>query len=536
MTALEGPGAQRPRRVAMGRARLFALIGWLFLLGVGASPARSARCNATCRADLALCASTLCAGQTGRARRICRKRCKPAPIRTLAYVLTECGTDAEGLFWGRQELRIRRGDREPVTVMDVALPAPVPEPLGLCRIYGEFRHGLAGVAGGSFARLAVSLDGSAVVFEVNDDLSLVAPGSLPLDKGFFGVRSDGSGLRKLGPPSHHPTFRIIPDRTSRPGFAFGDWEEPAVSPDGRTVAYTDLGPGPDGEEAIQIAALNIVTGKRTLLTRFGLRPSAERSPDPNNPAGPLTGIPRFVDNETILFFTYAGSSIPVGDALFFTVKTDGTDLRSAPLPVALPGSRVVGSFAITGKRTSILSMNMPGIPVGADPTTVGGAISEVFVLDGKDLIQLTRFQSRGTYNGFLGVDRQRAFFIASADPLGTNPSRNCQLFSIDRLGAGLRQITAFDEGRSSVGCGTGPPPGCEVRGIRQDPVTGTIVFYSSCNPFGTNPNGGQLFAVRPDGSGLRQLTHARGFVSEPDGTVAVQLPGPYGYSARLEGY
>jgi hypothetical protein len=450
-------------------------------------------------------------------------------------VLNECRTDAQGLFWGRQELHIRRGDRDPVTVMELVLPAAVPEPLGLCRLYGESRHGLSGVAGGAFARLAVSLDGSAVVFEVNDAFSLVAPGSLPLDKGFFVVRSDGGGLRKLGPPSRHPSFRLIPNDPASPtGFGFGDWEEPAMSPDGHTAAYMDLGPGPDGEEAIQVAALDLVSGERTLLTQLSLRNSAELTPDPNNRAGPLTGIPRFVDNETILFFTYAGSSVPVGDAQSFTVKTDGTDLRRAPLPIALPGSRVVGSFAITGKRTSILTINVPGTPADAD--TPDAAISEVFVLDGKDLIQLTRFQSRSTYNGFLGVDRQRAFFVSSADPLGTNPSRNCQIFSIDRLGAGLRQITAFDEGRSSIGCGTGPPPGCEVRGIRQDPVTGTVVFYSSCDPFGTNPYGGQLFAVRPDGSGLRQLTHARGFVGEPDGTVAVQLPGPYGYSARLEGY
>jgi hypothetical protein len=37
-------------------------------------------------------------------------------------------------------------------------------------------------------------------------------------------------------------------------------------------------------------------------------------------------------------------------------------------------------------------------------------------------------------------------------------------------------------------------------------VTGEIVFYSSCAPFGTNPSGGQMFSMRPDGRRLRQLT------------------------------
>jgi hypothetical protein len=44
----------------------------------------------------------------------------------------------------------------------------------------------------------------------------------------------------------------------------------------------------------------------------------------------------------------------------------------------------------------------------------------------------------------------------------------------------------------------------------------------ACDPLGSNPYGVQMFAMRPDGSGLRQLTAARGLVGEADGTVSVE--------------
>ena len=71
-----------------------------------------------------------------------------------------------------------------------------------------------------------------------------------------------------------------------------------------------------------------------------------------------------------------------------------------------------------------------------------------------------------------------------------------------------------------------------VKDFIQDPVTRTLVFYSSCDPLGTNPFGGQLFAMRPDGSGLRQLTDTPGLVIEADGTVDTTLPGPFWYSGQ----
>jgi hypothetical protein len=39
--------------------------------------------------------------------------------------------------------------------------------------------------------------------------------------------------------------------------------------------------------------------------------------------------------------------------------------------------------------------------------------------------------------------------------------------------------------------------------------------------------------MRPDGTGLRQLTDVAGFTTHPDGSVRVELPLLFAYSATL---
>ena len=56
-----------------------------------------------------------------------------------------------------------------------------------------------------------------------------------------------------------------------------------------------------------------------------------------------------------------------------------------------------------------------------------------------------------------------------------------------------------------------------------------LILSSGCDPLGTNPAGEQLFAVRPDGAGLRQITHARGVVTDTPDVFEVELPGPFAY-------
>ena len=66
----------------------------------------------------------------------------------------------------------------------------------------------------------------------------------------------------------------------------------------------------------------------------------------------------------------------------------------------------------------------------------------------------------------------------------------------------------------------------------QDPVTDAIVFAAPCGGLRDSTFADQLFAVLPDGrSGVRQLTTARGCVTNDDESVTVEMPGPFGYSA-----
>src|SRR5262249_29072182 len=219
---------------------LFAL-----LLVLAAAPRADGACNETCRRDIDRCLATQCAGV---GREACRRRCKTAAIRTLAYVLSECRTDAAGREVGRQELRIRRGDQEPITVAAFDVSEKDLEPLREvsllarprppCAAFGFTRWGGFSVVSYPLQRLGVSPDGSAVVFEVNDEF-LTSPSLSPEQNGMFFVRSDGRGLRRLGPPSHEVSHRQN-EKAIGGSFAFSP--PMFFSPNGRRVAFTDIGP------------------------------------------------------------------------------------------------------------------------------------------------------------------------------------------------------------------------------------------------------------------------------------------------------
>jgi hypothetical protein len=384
---------------------------------------------------------------------------------------------------------------------------------------------------GAFQRLAMSPDGSVLVFEVTDDFS-PAPSDLPPDQeGIFVLRTDGSGLRRIAAASRNECFRYDFDTNTaehEPFFAF--------NADSSRITYTDLGPGPDGD-APQIFTMDLATGTRRQVTHL--------PPAPNAPPGRIpTGYPGFVGRSAIAFHSYANPVIdgeesnPEGQRRVFTVKPpDPNDpeepegLRVIPF-AAEPGGSLLEAFQITGPEPAAR-----GIPMEPPPPSGCCEVWEAFVLDEKRVLQLTHFGSSNTKGTVMSADRQRVIFQSDADPFGTNPCNNNQLFSIDRTGGDLRQLTHFNAGEpSQPGCDGGEPPSkCFIYidvHFAQDPVTGWILFFSNCDPLGSNSSGTQIFAVRPDGTGLRQLTHTRGMVRAPDGTVTVELPGPWASPGR----
>jgi hypothetical protein len=502
----------------------------VLVLGLGPMLAQARpRCAKPCKEETARCTQTRCADMVRETRRACIETCRGiggcAPIRTLAYVVSECRTDSRGFH---QALYVRRGNCAPVNIME--LDAPVELPAENCALYGGYPLGHFSVLAGAFQRLAVSPDGLGVVFEVTEEAALFPHGSLPPEtEGLYFVGADGRDLRRLGPPSGVPLFGVHEDTSSPSGYAYGGLLYPHIdfSLDGRRIIFTDWGPGPAGEPAIQIMALELASGHRRQVTRLPFaRPSLTA------PYEQATSVPRFVRDDTILFVS---SSNPEGlnpEAAydFFTVNTDGSNIREVGTPIASAGSQVdPKKFVIAGGGTNL--MNMAFVDVDGSSFL----FQEVFILDGKRLLQLTSFRRPDTGRRFLTTDRRRVFFVSTADPLGTNPSGNCQLFSVSTLGTHMRQITALGNGEHSVHrCGDfDSPPGCAIQNAYQDPVTREVVFYSNCDPFDTKTFGGQIFAMRPDGTRLRQLTATRGRVFEAGGAVSVELAGPIAYSARL---
>jgi hypothetical protein len=505
-------------------------------------------CNATCERDVARCMVTQC---DGIGRETCQRRCKPAAIRTLAYAQSECREDPSShTYLMHQELRIRRGDREPIAVATFD-SSRVADPLGFCPQWGQGGYGGDSVLAFPLQRLGVSPDGSTIVYEVNDAAPFFPPGPLPPEaNGLFMVRSDGTGGRRLGPPSGDKSFRLGPT-FGKPsidlGLAYTFSPPISFSPDGRRITFTDLGPGPDGQQAVQIAVLDLTTGERRLLTH--LPAGTDPMPFPAYPLGApffLTCCPRFVDNDTIVFQTYTDPEgtrpADLNSLSFFTIGIDGRHLTALPKPTLTPGAQFIPTFGVTGGRINLLRVSLPGTPTGP-PISQSGSIfpiTEIFVRYGKkQLLQLTNYRRQDTFSAFLTPDRKRAVFLASADPVRTNPHGNCQLFSVNVRGGVPRQITHFDLGLPL------PNPGCFLtfgigygayRAVTQDPLTGTIVFDTTLDALKLRPGAGfgtadQIFAIRPDGSGLRQLTEV------PTGThfpttvgLSVEQPGPYAYS------
>jgi hypothetical protein len=463
-----------------------------------------------------------------------------AQVSTLAYVVTRCHEDKGGRNSSfSQTLWIRQGDREPVKIKEFALGQPALG--GLCHKWGQSRAGTVIPLIGAVQRMRFTADGGQFLFELTDDFSVNAH-VIPEDQqGIFAVRSDGTGLRKIAPHSQDPCMlaywpcvfnssaaECASCAAAQSQCFFG------ASPDGSRIAFADLGPSPSGEEASQVFTLDLNTGERQQVTRLPLVPVSPacvgQETDCVFPSKHPITYPYFLGNSTITYQRGRGCSTFGGGT--FTVNADGTEEPKAVPVVALPGGAVVPVFQITGDPYPAVA-TLPGIPENGFSNVAGNVIIEVFVVEPPGtvqlpegrVLQLTNFGRSDTYSPAMSVDWQRVLFNASDDPLGTNPSKQCQIFSIDRLGGDLRQLTFVTaSGGTRRNCEDFTSPGCTMlrRGI--DMITGSVLFSSTCDPVGRNPTGAdQFFAIRPDGSGLVQLIETEGIVRHPDGGIDVEM-------------
>lgn len=446
----------------------------------------------------------------------------PAPIHTLAYVVSECRQpqNGNGPFFERYALVVRDGEHDPVTVAEIPELGPA-YPFNSCRYWSEVPFGGDySMERGGFTKLGVSPDGSTVVFEETDELSTVREfhDFLPPErKGIFSVHADGTGLRPLGPPAREPTHAPLLGGTIFFNIAF--------SPDGRTIAFPDI---PAGEDAGQIFTMDLASGTRTQITHLPLI-----LPTYGTFSLPAVFGPIFLDSETIAFFT-STTTLSVA----YIVKVDGTVIN-APEPAATPGAQIEPRFQITGNRlTAFQSLLRTGSATGP-PIFKGLLPLELFAFDGSNLLQLTNFGRADTgLNGSLvGPDGEHVFFTASANFGTNNSSENCQIFSVDRLGSDLRQLTDFHTTEHSVvGCSSYPSiQACAPFLYAQDAINGTLVFSSGCDLSETHRSSSQIFSVRPDGSGLRQLTTLRGTFTDAEGFFHAELPGPAAYGPYAPG-
>ena len=504
----------------------------IVIAALAAAPVRAdaaPSCAAECISRMAECRASRCNGLSRKAcRDVCRAvtgcRAGGARTRTLASVVTECRT-AGGEWSLKQRLEIKRGDCPPITVMELAGVGTAPDSLGLCELYGRYRFGPASVSVGPFQRIGISPDGTTILFEINAHNAVFAAPAFDVpEEGIFAVRSDGSGLRRLGPGSREKPYKGPVPAAYPPGFNLITVPSFHFDRSGRFVVFGDRGPGLDGTDAGQLVVIDLATGERGQVT--ALVAAAQFPPEGADVFG------TFIDDDTIyggiLSVEPDGTSYGVHN---FFVRRDGTGFRPFEIPVPVPGAHVVTNFEIAGVGQAF-GVALPRN--GTEP--VPGPVIELFFRKGEQLLQLTRFGRTDTLGGVPVGNGSRILFTATADPFGTNSSNTCNLFSIDRFGDKVRQLTEFGAVRPTLGCGyVSAAPACWVGalfGPMVDPATGTILIESSCDPFGLTPVSDQYFAMRPDGSGLRQLTNYRGMQVAPDGTITVELPGPTAYPGR----
>jgi Tol biopolymer transport system component len=385
----------------------------------------------------------------------------------------------------------------------------------------------------------------------------------PSDPGFAAWALAGSATRAVfstsadltgGNPSKHPQLFVVDAdgthlaqltaNTTSAGFT------PSISDDGQRIAFLHAG-DPTGGNADRSEELFVIQADGTGL--------AQRTSSSGAAGGTFSAM--LSGNGAKIVFDSAEpltAPNPSGLLQVFVINWDGTGIArlSGTWPASSPSITDAGTVAVYASNRLTLTnqdanaeifrigtngageiqLTVTNGPGNASPEIAGGgtriafrAMGAVGTLnpDGGDALiamdtnggnarLLLEADDAFQDHAVVTADGSRVFFVSTADPLGANPGHLWQLFRIESDGTGLTQVTAF-AGHSYLWHPTVSADG------------GWVAFVANGNPLGQNPTGGsELFAIRGDGTGLRQLTPDQsGSVGPAQGAPAVSADGEW---------
>lgn len=336
-------------------------------------------------------------------------------------------------------------------------------------------------AGAAPGRIRVNDAATRIVFESRSDLT----GQNPARRSnVFEILSDGTGLRQL-------TVSADPNDVSFLG---------GISGNGAKVAYGSTA-DPFGTNLNRNHELYVVNWDGTGLKQLTKDTIAQNY---WNVAGSLS------DDGTRVFFSSdqrSGTNTD-GNTEVWKIGSDGRGLAALTTTTFQPGCREAEA-AGSGNRVAFVASG-GALPGGSNPDKG----KELAIVDssGTGARQLTITVTAEARRPDVTPDGACVVFVSDADLTGGNASRTPQLFRMQADGSGTFQVTSLASG--SV----------EAPSVSHDGQT--IVFVHDGNPTGGNADGSaEVFTIRADGTGLRQLTSGSGISSAPmisgNGSVVV---------------
>lgn len=364
---------------------------------------------------------------------------------------------------------------------------------------------LTSASSGSFTQVAISDDGTRIVFDHSGDLLGQNPdGSLEI----YAVLADGTGLQQLTDTA-------------------GDYDSahPVISGNGQTIAFDsndDLTSGnPDHQYEIFAvdwggANLRKLTSTRTVLGVTG---------DPTSQYPSITD-----DGQRVVFFSNHSTLFSNFDGNFeiYEINTDGSGL-DALTGTALSAGSVLPTVSGSGNRVTyygvgdairlramdgngnddrelvtfdVLLNEQPDLAdegnlvVYRQTTDLLFGAADLWRVDTETLeaAQVTDFGSGTTNTPSITDDGEWIAFSSDANPTGGNSDGSSEIFRVRSTGADVSQLSSGPDGTSSE------------RPVVADDGN-LVVFDSNADLTGANGDGSrEIFRCRLDGSELLQLT------------------------------